>query len=99
MSARRADIHIASLVLQCQPQQREQVVREAARLRGLEIAAAEGGKIVVVVETTSERAVLEVTDALRDLPQVLDCQLVYHHHEPADALAEPVEPPTQGAQP
>jgi nitrate reductase NapAB chaperone NapD len=37
--------------------------------------------------------VLELTDALRDLPQVLDCQLVYHHHEPAASLAEPVELP------
>ncbi|HRQ65146.1 MAG TPA: chaperone NapD [Xanthomonadaceae bacterium] len=99
MNAPSADVHIASLVLQCRPEHGEQVAREAARLPGIEIAAAEGGKLVVLVEATSERSVLEITDALRDQPQVLDCQLVYHHHEPADALAEPVEPATQGVQP
>lgn len=90
MKSRSADVHIASLVLQCRPAHRERVAAAAQRLPDVEIAAAEGGKLVVVLEAASERRVLELTDALRDLPEVLDCQLVYHHHEPAESLAEPV---------
>lgn len=92
MTARGTDVHIASLVLQCRPADRDRVAAAAQRLPGVEIAAAEGGKLVVVLEAASERRVLDLTDALRDLPEALDCQLVYHHHEPAESLAEPVTP-------
>jgi nitrate reductase NapD len=85
-----ADVHIASLVLQCRPEHAARVAAEARRLPGVELAAAEGGKLVVLIEAASERRVLELTDALRELPQVLDCFLVHHHAEPAESLDRPI---------
>lgn len=94
-----ADVHIASLVVQCRPQHQDAVIREVATLPEAEVAAAEGGKLVVVVEAASERRILDLTDALRDLPQVLGCHLVYHHAEPAADLAAPLDAPIHELEP
>jgi len=47
-----------------------------------------GGKVVFLIEASTQRRIAEIADALRDLPAVLSVCMVEHHVDTADAMLE-----------
>ena len=79
--------HIASLIVRTRPDLMREVAARIDRAPNTEVHAAEAGKIIVVVESPSERALADCMDALRAEPDVLMVSLVYHAvDDAADAL-------------
>jgi nitrate reductase NapD len=79
-----AELHIASLVVRCRPARIAELERAIAALPGAEIAAADAsGKLVVTLESESERAIARRLEEIAALPGVLSATLVFHHVEPA----------------
>ena len=86
------EIHIAGIVVYAQIASAGSVRSCIAEVPGAEIHASEGGKLVVTLETESTKRALDIMDAIRALPDVLDVVLVYQHAEPASALDQEVSP-------
>jgi nitrate reductase NapD len=86
------DIHIAGALVHSRPLNLMQVIRAIDRLAGAQVyqSSAEG-KIVVVIEAPSGRHVLDVIDAIRILPGVLNVSLVYQHAEPAASMQQELD--------
>ena len=86
-------VHIASLVVRTHPQALEAVAEAIAGWAEAEIAAQDPqGKLVVVLETSSEAQILDRIDAISPMPGVLSANLVYHQSESAKTLDEEIEP-------
>lgn len=76
------ELHIASLVVRCRPERLAQLRPAIAALPGAEIPAEDaGGRLVVTLEATSERAIRDQLDAISALAGVLSATLVAHHAE------------------
>ncbi len=84
------EIHIAGVVVYAQPAHLESIKPCIAAVPGAEIHADSGGKLVVTLETESTKRTLDIMDAMRALPGVIDVVLVYQHAEPLSALAIPL---------
>ena len=81
------EMHISSLVVQLQPGAIEPVSQHCRAHPGVEIHATDPhGKMVLVLETSGQHAVMEFIDDLQLAPGVLSVSLVYHHVESADEL-------------
>ena len=93
MTGLEGDVHIAGVLVQCRPLQLLQVQRAVAAIEGADVdRTGADGKLVVVIEAASSRAVLDAVDRMRALPGVLDVALVYQHAEPAAAMNQEMEP-------
>jgi nitrate reductase NapD len=93
MTGLEGDVHIAGVLVQCRPLQLLQVQRAVAAIEGADVdRTGADGKLVVVIEAASSRAVLDAVDGMRALPGVLDVALVYQHAEPAAAMNQEMEP-------
>ncbi|TKB50730.1 chaperone NapD [Ferrimonas aestuarii] len=83
------EIHISSVVVQVQPEHLGVVKAQILDLPGAEIHGEDAiGKLVVVLETSTETGVTKAIDAINNLPYVLMTFLVYHQIEPFENLAE-----------
>ena len=83
------EIHIAGIIVATARSHSESVRAALAILPGAIIhTAAEDGRMVVTLETTSAPATLDCMDAIRALPGVFNVALVYQHAEPAAAMEE-----------
>lgn len=91
-SADAGDIHIAGVLVHCRPLNLMQVRRAIDAFDAAEVfqSSAEG-KLVVVIEAASTRQVLDVVDATRALPGVLNVSLVYQHAEPAASMQQELD--------
>jgi nitrate reductase NapD len=69
--------HFASLIVRTRP---ENALTLAERINspGCEVHAVEAGRIIVVLEAASERALADRMEELRSDPDVLLVSLVYH---------------------
>lgn len=77
-------LHISSLVIQARPERLAEV-REAIAARGAEIPASDpDGKLVVVLETDSERKITDFLNEVSVMPGVLSANLVFHHNDEHD---------------
>ena len=87
-----SEIHIAGVLVQCRPLDLMRVSRAVDSLAAAEVfqSSAEG-KLVVVIEAETSRAVVTVIDAIRALPGVIDVALVYQHAEPAVAMQQAMD--------
>lgn len=72
------DAHIASVLVRARPERAADVAARIAAQADSEVYAVEDGKIVVVLEAQSERALAERMDELRGEPDVLFVNLVFH---------------------
>jgi nitrate reductase NapD len=72
------DAHIASILVRARPERAADVAARIAAQADSEVYAVEEGKIVVVLEAQSERALAERMDELRSEPDVLFVNLVFH---------------------
>lgn len=86
-----ADLHIASCVAYCRPEQVERVAGaiEAARLAEVPRRDAAQGRLVVLLEAPTQARILDAMDAIRALDGVLAVHLAYQHCEPESDLQEP----------
>ncbi|MGQ3048756.1 MAG: chaperone NapD [Niveispirillum sp.] len=86
-----SEIHISSFIIHAAPGAMPDLT---ARLLAMdcEIVPARGdaSRLIVLVERASDRAVADTLDAINALPGVYSALPVYHHAEPAAALAEPM---------
>lgn len=72
-------VHIASLVVQCQPAQLAAVCSRIEGHADAEVHATDpNGKIVVLLETGSEGGIADLSDRFGRLDGVLSCNLVFH---------------------
>ncbi|MBZ8140209.1 hypothetical protein CLD22_09910 [Rubrivivax gelatinosus] len=87
------EIHIAGVLVQARPAAVAALRTQIGSLAGAElVGAGDDGRIAVVVEGVGAASVLQVLDALRELPGVLNVALVYQHAEARSALQEGVPP-------
>ena len=86
------EIHIAGIVVYAQAAELDSVRSCIEAVPGADIHAVESGKLVVTLETESTKRALDIMDAIRALPGVLDVVLVYQHAEPVAALDQEVSP-------
>jgi len=82
------EIHIASFVVHHRPATLEAIERLADELTGLEIAAREECRCILLHEGGGTRELLHCMDAVQAIPGVVSVNLVYHHGEPRGALEE-----------
>ena len=90
MNAPAPDIHIASFVIQHRDTAGGALAAMIREHADLDLALAGGTRSVVICESADRHAVMERVDQLQAVPGVLNVLLVYHHAEPAPALAEPL---------
>jgi nitrate reductase NapD len=85
------EVHICSLIVLVNPTLLACVRATLTNIFGVEIHAEDAhGKLVVVLETDSERQISTTIDAINYITGVLNTTMVYHHCEPAAALQEEV---------
>ena len=73
-----APAHIASLIVRVRPEVAVALANRIAAAPDAEVHAVEDGKIVVVLESATERGLADRMDELRAEPDVLFVNLVYH---------------------
>jgi len=76
-----AATHIASLVVRARPEHAHRVAERIAACEGNEVHAVADGRIVVVLEATSERVLADRMDELRGEPDILFVNLVFHQQD------------------
>jgi periplasmic nitrate reductase NapD len=76
-------LHIASLIVRARPEVAPAVAERIASEPGVEVHAVDSGRIIVVLEASTERALADWMDSLRQQPDVLLVNLVYHQVESA----------------
>ena len=81
---------ISSVLVQARAEDHGRLEETISALPGAEVHAATGaGKIVVVIETPGDAALVRSVDRIGALPGVLSVNLVFHHSEPARGAADP----------
>jgi nitrate reductase NapD len=86
-----AELHIASVIVRSRPERLADVKRAIAAVPGAAIPAEDAaGKLIVTLESRSERAIAHHLEAFAAMPGVLAATLVVHH-------AEPLAPEQEGA--
>jgi periplasmic nitrate reductase NapD len=86
-----AEVHIASVVVYARPEEHVSIRSCLEVVPGLEIHLDIGGKIIVTIETESTRKTVDIMEAVRALPGVIDVVLIYQHAEPLSALEQEVQ--------
>lgn len=80
-------MNISSLVVHVLPERAAAVQAELADWPGVEVpAAAPDGRLVVTVETATDRESSESFGRIGALPGVMSVSLVYHQFEPDDGF-------------
>jgi len=76
-------VNISSLIVHVRPERAAAVQAELTGWLGVEVpAAAPDGRLVVTVETTTDRESSESFGRIGALPGVMSVSLVYHQFEP-----------------
>ena len=84
-----AELHIASCVARVRPESMEVAIDciEAA-IGGVISARNAIGKVVIVIEGASTGALLDQMDRIRQIPGVLNVEMVYQHAEEESVMKE-----------
>lgn len=80
LSEHRLDqLHVTSLIVYCRPERLQALTVWLIDQAGVEIpVSSPEGKLVVVSENHSERAIADLMQAIADRPGVLNTAMVYH---------------------
>lgn len=85
-------VHISSILIRVQPIRMQALMTHLRTIAGLEIHAVDpSGKLVAVLETDGDRRIVEILDRIQQEPGVYAANLVYHHIESADSLAQEID--------
>ena len=74
--------HLASLVVQVRPERQDALCAALDRM-GVEVHAAQGGKLVVTIEAPDEAALADTMNRMNLLDGVYSATLVFHSYEGA----------------
>jgi nitrate reductase NapD len=74
-------VHIASFIVRARPEIAATVAARLVTAPDTEVHAVNAGKIIVVVEASSEGVLADRMDEIRSDPDVLMVSLVYHQME------------------
>ena len=86
------EIHIAGILVHARPDRAGDICIQLASIPHAEVThQAPDGRLVVVLEAASGRALVEQMDGIRKLDGVLGAALVYQHAEPADEMDKEME--------
>ncbi len=77
------EYQVSSLVVHCLPQKATALIEEIEKLEGVEVPINENGKLIVVVESYSRKALMIVFEQIKALPGVLATLFVFHQVEGA----------------
>lgn len=84
-----SSVHVSGIVVHAPAERAASVVAQIERLDGAEVAAREGGKLVVVLEATNERELGDLFNRISLLDTVYSAALVSHYRDDPDASEEP----------
>ncbi|ABS06979.1 MULTISPECIES: chaperone NapD [Shewanella] len=83
------EYHVTSLVVHAAPKTLQQVEANICALMGADIhAVTPEGKLVVTLEGSSQRAILDNVEAINALSGVLSASLIYHQVAPLEQESE-----------
>lgn len=86
------EVHIAGIVVFSLPEHLAATKLNIGSLPAAEIhAVSSDGKLIVTLEAESTRHILDIMDAIRALPGVVDVALVYQHAEPSADLEQEIQ--------
>ncbi|QOC24307.1 chaperone NapD [Wenzhouxiangella sp. AB-CW3] len=72
-------LHVASVIVHCRPEKLQSLKAWLIEQEGVEIpVSSPEGKLVVVSESDSERAIADLMQMIGDRPGVLNTAMVYH---------------------
>ncbi|NEX61571.1 chaperone NapD [Noviherbaspirillum galbum] len=91
MSSEQQELHIASVVVSARHEQLSSIRSCVESVPGAEVHHVAAGKMIVTLETESTRRTVDIMDAIRALPGVIDAVLIYQHAEPVSALEQEVQ--------
>ncbi|MGI2140142.1 chaperone NapD [Shewanella baltica] len=75
------ELHITSLVVQVLPQKMADVRQEIMAIENAELSVNNEVKLVVVIESETQRALMDSIEAINAIPGVLSATMVYHQSE------------------
>ncbi|MBM7072870.1 chaperone NapD [Shewanella sp. 202IG2-18] len=78
------ELHVTSLVVQVLPEKMSAVRQAIMAMENAELSVNDEVKLVVVIEGTSKRGLMDDVDAVGNLPGVLSSSMVYHQCEELD---------------
>ena len=85
ITAGSGSAHIASLLVQCLPENLDATASALEKLGGTEVPARdEQGKLIVLLELATEFELLERTREIETMPGVISATMVYHQLDEAD---------------
>ena len=74
--------NIVGLIVHTNPAQQEEIELTLSQINGVEVCAAEGGKIVLTIdEQTCDQLLVDTITHLNNIPGVLSTSIAYHHFE------------------
>lgn len=80
-------MNISGVIVYATPEQLDSVTKKLNAIEGVEVHAAEDGKLVVTVEHESINGLADQANAFQDLPGVLSVAMVYQHNEDIETLS------------
>ena len=84
-----AELHIASCVARVRPEAMVSAIDRIEAVIGCAVSARDViGKVVVVLEGASTGALLDQMDQIRNIPGVLNVEMVYQHAEEESVMKE-----------
>ncbi len=84
-----ADLHIASCIAQVRPASLAAAISMIEAITGSPVSARNtSGKLVIVIEGASTGALLDQMDDIRNIPDVLNVEMVYQHAEEESVMKE-----------
>ena len=84
-----AELHIASCVARVRPDALNAAIVQIESTIGCDVSARDAiGKVVIVIEGASTGALLDQMDEIRNIPGVLNVEMVYQHAEEESVMKE-----------
>lgn len=75
------ELHVTSLIVQVQPDKMADVRQKIMAIKNAELSANNDVKLVVVIEGTSQKSLMDDISTINALPGVLSATMVYHQSE------------------
>jgi len=80
-------MNISGVIVYAAAEQSDSVTKDLNAIDGVEVHAAESGKLVVTVEHESINGLADQVMAFQDMPGVLSVAMVYQHNEDLETLS------------
>lgn len=78
-----SEYHVASFIVRCHSKHIDIVLLGIKQIPGAEVHEHDPmGKVIVTAEGETHRAISNITEQIRDMPQVVDVAAVYHEYQP-----------------